>query len=338
MHPKYLVYNLIKTDFRELHHLVIKLGKERNLSKTEIYKDIATCLFKYNTKLLDYFYLGLFNENERRSEFTDVWHLHLFHKKYNTSESAVFQDKVQFRERFKSYFTYPHFVLKSDKEIENLLIWIRNNRFEKIVTKMPLGYSGKHVKVLEVTLTGNEVRLDGNNAQEVIIKLFKAGYILFESFVDQHLVLNHINPKSVNTIRIVTFVNDQKQVEVWVAIIRFGWNTSIDNFSNGGLSSNVNLYTGLIDNLAKVRDPFTKERYAHHPVTGNPITGVQVPFWKETIELVKRAASEVPGVRTVGWDIAITPTGPTLIEGNDNWGIFEAISEEPFGNKIRGLL
>ncbi|WP_259015196.1 sugar-transfer associated ATP-grasp domain-containing protein [Emticicia fluvialis] len=338
MHIKYLAYNIIKTDFRELHNLVKKLSAERGLSITDIYKDIAVCLFKYNTKLLDYFYLGLFNEDTRRPDFTDVWHLHQFHQKFNTKDCSVFQDKVKFRARFKNYFTYPYRVVTSEKNIDDLLLWAGKNQFYKIVTKIPLGNSGKQVKVLDLTFAGNEVTVDGIDAHKALLKLYKEGYILFESFVDQHPVLKNINPISVNTIRIVTFVNDQAFVEVWVAIIRFGWNTPIDNFSNGGLSSNINLETGEIDNLAKVRDPFTKERYANHPVTGNAITGVKVPFWKETIEMVKKAALEVPGVRTVGWDIAMTPTGPTLIEGNDNWGIYEAISEEPVGNRIRGLL
>lgn len=338
MHIKYLAYNLIKTNFRELHSLVNQLSRERDIPKRLVYKDIIDCLFKYNTKLLDYFYLGFFNEDIRRPEFTDVWHLHLFHKKFNTKDCAVFQDKVQFRDRFKNYFTYPYFVMKSENDADTLVAWIKNNGFDKIVVKMPLGSSGKQVQVLSITSANNEILIDGNKSPEYMNKLYKAGYILFESFVDQHPDLKKINSKSVNTVRIVTFVNDKNEVEVWVAIIRFGWNTPIDNFSNGGLSSNIDLETGIIDNLAKVRDPFTKERFANHPVTGNPILGLKVPFWAETIEMLKKAALEVPGVKTVGWDIAITPTGPTLIEGNDNWGIFEAISEEPFGSKIRSLL
>jgi len=37
-------------------------------------------------------------------------------------------------------------------------------------------------------------------------------------------------------------------------------------------------------------------------------------------ELVVRAALKYPGTRYVGWDVAITPEGPVLIEGNDRPG------------------
>jgi hypothetical protein len=35
--------------------------------------------------------------------------------------------------------------------------------------------------------------------------------------------------------------------------------------------------------------------------------------------MVTEAALVVPQVRTVGWDIAITPSGPIIIEGNSKW-------------------
>ena len=37
----------------------------------------------------------------------------------------------------------------------------------------------------------------------------------------------------------------------------------------------------------------------------------------EAIALAKEAAHEIPQVAHVGWDMAITPTGPAIIEGND---------------------
>ena len=49
------------------------------------------------------------------------------------------------------------------------------------------------------------------------------------------------------------------------------------------------------------------------------IVGFQIPFWKETLELVREAALLQTGNRSVGWDIAITDIGPELIEGNHNW-------------------
>ena len=59
--------------------------------------------------------------------------------------------------------------------------------------------------------------------------------------------------------------------------------------------------------------------YRHHPETNCEIKGFRIPYWQEVINLVKESSKVVPEVETIGWDIAITPNGPELVEGNDNW-------------------
>ena len=58
-----------------------------------------------------------------------------------------------------------------------------------------------------------------------------------------------------------------------------------------------------------------------HPDTGVKFRGARLPDWKEAVELVRRAALAVPPARTIGWDVAFTPDGPYLVEGNAAWGV-----------------
>ena len=62
-------------------------------------------------------------------------------------------------------------------------------------------------------------------------------------------------------------------------------------------------------------------RNEKHPITGDIFEGYQLPYWKEVIELVKTSHKAIIGLQSIGWDVAITPSGPVLIEGNDNWEI-----------------
>ena len=39
-------------------------------------------------------------------------------------------------------------------------------------------------------------------------------------------------------------------------------------------------------------------------------------MWREILDLLQEAARVVPSVRYVGWDVAVTPDGPLLVEGN----------------------
>ncbi len=63
----------------------------------------------------------------------------------------------------------------------------------------------------------------------------------------------------------------------------------------------------------------------NHPDTGAEITAQPVPFWPAALELVVNAHKKVPEFSRfvfLGWDVAITPEGPLLIETNSGWGAF----------------
>ena len=81
----------------------------------------------------------------------------------------------------------------------------------------------------------------------------------------------------------------------------------------------IAILTGGVVISEGIFSDITKENCQIHPITGVKIVGFQIPFWKETLELVREAALLQTGNRSVGWDIAITDIGPELIEGNHNW-------------------
>jgi glutathione synthase/RimK-type ligase-like ATP-grasp enzyme len=45
-----------------------------------------------------------------------------------------------------------------------------------------------------------------------------------------------------------------------------------------------------------------------------------MPHWDAAVACALRVASNLPEVATLGLDVAITATGPVLIEVNTNWG------------------
>ena len=47
---------------------------------------------------------------------------------------------------------------------------------------------------------------------------------------------------------------------------------------------------------------------------------IQLPYWKETLWMLEKAAAQIPQLGYVGWDVAITPDKPILIEGNTTPG------------------
>ena len=107
---------------------------------------------------------------------------------------------------------------------------------------------------------------------------------------------------------------------------------NVDNFSGGGM------YT-ILDDEGVARHPAFDEFggvFSAHPLTGASILGFQVPQWDAVGRLADSLAREVPEIPYVGWDIAITPEGPVVVEGNYNTGVFQL---KPTATGVRtGLL
>ena len=56
------------------------------------------------------------------------------------------------------------------------------------------------------------------------------------------------------------------------------------------------------------------------PGSGRQVVGWRVPFFEEARRIVLGAAPHLLPMRTLGWDVAITPGGPVLLEANNYWG------------------
>lgn len=63
---------------------------------------------------------------------------------------------------------------------------------------------------------------------------------------------------------------------------------------------------------------YLNSRYGY---TGVPCKGYKIPFFEEAIAQCLYIHNKMQGLYSIGWDIAITPNGPMIIELNDNWEI-----------------
>lgn len=136
--------------------------------------------------------------------------------------------------------------------------------------------------------------------------------MLVEEIIKQDASMAAFYEKSLNTVRVFTILKDDK-FDAFAAFVRFGVDGIADNISAGGIGCGVDEKTGIIITPAVGNDGILYER---HPVTGKVFEGFQIPKWKEILALTEKALRKVEGVNYVGWDIAITPKGPIIVEGN----------------------
>lgn len=137
--------------------------------------------------------------------------------------------------------------------------------------------------------------------------------MLVEEIPVQHHLINEIYDKSINTIRVMAAIKDDKFVP-FASWIKFGAHGSIvDGRAGGGCFAGVDVKTGIVDTPAI---DYYNNRFEQHVDTGRQITGFQVPCWEEVLDLAERALRHVDGIDFVGWDICVTENGPIIIEGN----------------------
>lgn len=154
------------------------------------------------------------------------------------------------------------------------------------------------------------------------------GQYLFQEKIEQHSQMRELHPDSVNTIRVITFFIDGK-VEVFCASLRIGAHGSnVDNWAAGGIVVGIDMETGKLigDGLFK---PGYGGRVKEHPNSGILLDGFQIPFFHECVKVVSELHGYLYGIHSIGWDVAITPNGPIVIEGNDDWEGGIPMSLEP---------
>ena len=72
-----------------------------------------------------------------------------------------------------------------------------------------------------------------------------------------------------------------------------------------------------------------------HPVSGELLRGFQVPFYREALDLTRRAARVFIGIEMQAWDIAVTAEGPVPLEVNDIGSVFLPQTVEQHGMNDR---
>ena len=138
--------------------------------------------------------------------------------------------------------------------------------------------------------------------------------LLLEEVVKQHPIMASLNPCVVNTVRMITILDKDGRPFLLATLLRTGvTEIPVDNTFAGGIAAGVDPESGIVTTTAIGNECVSHIR---HPYSGTVIPGFQIPLWEKAKTLVLQAALVRPGVRFIGWDVAITNDYPLLIEGN----------------------
>lgn len=307
----YFGYYLKELDKKKFKTFLNYVSSTERLSKTSILIDVIQASFKYNISILEYFQFHFYKiPPQERESFAGTGHMYEYQLVMNPKSSRqLLEDKLMFLMHYHQFIHHGFASLNDIKENHALGEQLLNNKSGKVVLKHTNGQCGNGVEVRSC---------DDFNVVSLIQRLEETGNDLVEEFVVQHKDLMHLSPSGLNTIRIITQLDQNDQVEILGARLRISVNSSVDNLAAGNIAASINLITGIVDGPGVYSD-ITKPAETIHPVSKVPIEGFQIPFWDESVKMAKEAALFNKQNRSIGWDIAITDIGPELIEGNHDW-------------------
>lgn len=302
---KYIARVVRGMRFERLKQMTQIVKEKSGHSKARTLCSMAWCALRYGAGYYDYVMFGFYDMNgkQRNAYLTRVRNKKVCELMNDYSLAEEFDDKLRFNVRFAD-FLHRKTLNGETATVDELSTFLQGQ--DAIFAKPNHGSCGKGVVKLKTA--------DFSDAAQMLDYIRANQLVILEHVLPQHPDMARLHPQSVNTMRIVTDIVGNEVLIAYIVVKIGRGDSCCDNSGQGGVLCRVDETTGRICSVA-TDDYFNV--YESHPDTGVEFIGYQLPMVSEAIALAKRAAFVIPQMRHVGWDVAITPDGPAIIEGNE---------------------
>ena len=290
---------------REAREIGCKIGRPWWV----IYLDMIYCSLVYQAGYSDYYEYEFYRmRRAQRRTYITVGINDKLVKRFNQRDYCHWLDnKADFNERFARYIRRDFLNLYTASQDDFSAFVAKHPRF---IAKPQCDYAGRGVELVDFSAYPDLYTLRQ--------RLMAKNQFLVEERIVQHPAMSALYPGSVNTVRLITFF-DGADVHLLRAVLKAGNGKVTDNFSAGGMYAILD-DRGVGQTSAIDKNGLTYER---HPLTGVRFPGFRVPLFSEALRMVAQASREIPQVQYIGWDVAITPDGPVVVEANQSSGAFQ---------------
>jgi hypothetical protein len=213
------------------------------------------------------------------------------------------------------------------RKIEDFVSFLETIKAKTICLKPSSSFGGKGVAIIDLIVSDGFLYIYDRRkkvkqkAEEYLSDYLKSvnpsreDGIIIEEYILQHEDLAKYNYSSVNTIRVMVFLDVELADPVFGAFLRVGRVGSIvDNGTSGGIMVKVDPVTGELGDGCFSTQP--DDRFSSHPDTQVAFSGNKLPFWEEIKRISVETVELFPGINYAGLDIAVTDVGPVVVEMN----------------------
>lgn len=278
-----------------------EISEKERKSEFFLFNHFLLTFLKTGCGYSDYLNYELYNKTFKEiDEYVTIKHQDKFYEIVSPAKyKTFFTIKPNFLNNFKDYINRSFFAGGTIEELKAFL-----DKNEEFMVKPYDGLGGKGVY--------KEYRKNIKNVND-FYNYLNENHLFIEEYVKQNKEVNRLCKESVNTIRIMTFSYNGKSEIVYAAMRIGNGINNVDNFHQGGMGCKIDLEKGIL-----IGDAIDKDlnHYEVHPKSKVKFDGFVLPNWEKAKKLVLDASLVNNNIHMVGWDVALTDEGATLIEGN----------------------
>ncbi len=153
------------------------------------------------------------------------------------------------------------------------------------------------------------------------ISAFRDRGMLLQDLLLPHPIIKQACGPRICTLRMIT-TNSSTGAKLLYGLWKITVGTNMaDNYWRGNMLAPVDLDTGIVGRCVQ---GMGKDISFHeiHPDTGQQLTGLKIPGWKEVLQQCLNLTRCLDGIPIQAWDVALTENGPVFLEVNVVGSVF----------------
>ena len=299
--------------------------------KENLFSDVFDSLEKYKfNKYSEYFKYEFQNKTEaQRQTFcgSKEYHDWCYNSVENHESISLSKNKYLTYLKAKEFYKRDIIKVESFEDYTEFVRFVNKNKV--YIIKPIFGSLGRNVSKITVS--------ENDSIKSLFFQALQYGGCICEEWIKQDEQIAQFNSTSVNTIRVVTFFDNDKLYDVY-AMFRTGRNNCpVDNASQGGIAAGINMENGMV-----FSDGYTKknEHFICHPDSHLVYKGFQIPKWPEVLHMIESLYTKFSDFKIIGWDLALSKDGWVLVEINNkpNIDTIQMIYNRTYGYGLRSVL
>ena len=323
---KYLV--LVQTLYNK-HKWIKIIHQKKNIPITQLYIQIIQLTLIKNIPLKYFFFFQLWrreNFNTANFHLYDTQIRHCFQQINLPYDTTILNDKWLFYQFCqKNNIPTPSIFAYIQDGLFFKVQNINNNHAHSIIIKPINGSQSKGISRWDYDLQHqqyiNYQTKITKTWDEIIIQAQSQNNVLIQECLFNHKEVADLSNEALATIRIISMRSeDNKQIELFRPMYQMPYGKALHNYINdGAFIASVNIETGKLDTA--FNGNILQENVTIHSKTNIQIKDRTLPHWHELTSIVIQTHRHLLPLPLIAWDVAITPNGIQILEGNINFAI-----------------